>query len=105
MNSMVSVAMKAGTCSTVTSTPLTRPTTTPSARQHSTDAIGPRSRREEANATANTVADKPAVEPMERSSSRLTMTKVVPTASTPYTDASRSTENSAPPEPKKCGLM
>ncbi len=83
MNSMVSVAMNAGTSSTVTSTPLIRPITRPSTRHQKIAAPGPRSRCEEAKVTPNTAAARPRVEPTERSSSLLTMTNVMPTASTP----------------------
>ncbi len=80
---MVSVAMKAGTLSQVTSTPLIRPTARPTPRQTSTAAQAGRSKWVGAKAIENTTATRPSVEPTERSRSRLAMTKVMPTAITP----------------------
>ena len=82
-NSMVSVAMNAGTLSQVTSTPLIRPMASPVTRHARTAAQAGRSKCVGANAIENTTATRPKVEPTDRSRSRLTMTKVMPTAITP----------------------
>ena len=83
-NSMVSVAMKAGTLSQVTSTPLISPTSVPDQHARRRRPSRPPGRNGSARrAIENTAATRPRVEPTDRSRSRLTMTKVMPTAITP----------------------
>ena len=74
--------MKDGTLRMVTSTPLMRPIASPSVRQASTAGTGPQSWKVGANRIENTTPMSPLVEPTDRSRSRLTMTKVMPTAIT-----------------------
>ena len=84
MNSMVSVAMKDGTWSKVTSDAVDQPDGEPD-RERPDDRRpdAGRSKWVGAKAIEKTTATRPRVEPTDRSRSLLTMTKVMPTAITP----------------------
>ena len=105
MNSIVSVAMKAGTFSCVTSTPLTSPMATPATTAARIAHPTGRSKCDGAYAMEKTVATRPRMEPTDRSSSLLTITKVMPTAITPNRAVSRRTAENASVVPKKAGLI
>ena len=105
MNRVESVAMKVGTCSQVTRSPLTRPIASPSARQTASANQAEVSCRPGAYRIENTAALSPMVEPTERSRSLLISTKVMPTAITPNCAASRRTACRAEVWPQNLGLI